>query len=160
MSPGLGRQQQAQVFGYAFVQPKGSAYPPILELNEIDGDVTIQGAGGPLTLTPFEVQHGNIDALGFRIGDLAYLPDVSAIPESVWPKLENLAVWIVDALRRTPHPTHSDLANTLKWIARAQPERAVLTNMHNDLDYATVEAETPANVTPAYDGMTITLPAP
>jgi len=143
-------------FGYAFVQPPNSAYPPILDLNAIEGDVTIDGPGGPITLTPFEVEHGNIDALGFRIRDLAYLPDVSDIPDAAWPVLQGLDCWIVDALRRTPHPSHAHLARTLEWIVRAAPRQAVLTNMHIDLDYATVAAETPAHVTPAYDGMTLT----
>ena len=142
-------------FGYAFVQPPGSDYPPILDLYAIDGDVTVDGPGGPITFQPFEITHGNIDALGFRIHDVAYLPDVSAIPEAVWPALANLECWILDALRRTPHPSHSHLSNSLEWIARAQPKRAVLTNMHIDLDYATVEAETPAHITPAYDGLTL-----
>lgn len=145
-------------FGYAFVQPKGSPYPPICELNMIDGDTTIDGPGGPITLTPFEVNHGSIEALGFRIGDLAYLPDVAEIPETAWAHLQNLDHWIVDALRREPHPTHSHLANTLDWIKRAAPTNAVLTNMHNDLDYDAVAAETPDHITPAYDGMTITVP--
>lgn len=143
-------------FGYAFVQPPGSSYPPILDINYIDGDVTIDGAGGSITFTPFEVTHGTIDALGFRIGDVAYLPDVSAIPESVWPLLQGLDTWIVDALRRKPHPSHSHLSNTLEWIARAAPRRAVLTNMHIDLDYQTVADETPDHVAPAYDGLTLT----
>jgi len=143
-------------FGYAFVQPPTSAYPPILDLNAIDGDVTIDGPGGSITLTPFEVEHGNIDALGFRIGDIAYLPDVSDIPEVTWPALANLECWIVDALRRTPHPSHAHLARSLGWIERAAPRHAVLTNMHIDLDYDTVAAETPDNVTPAYDGLTLT----
>lgn len=143
-------------FGYAFVQPKGSAYPPILDMHTIDGDVVIDGAGGAITLTPFEVDHGSISSLGFRIGDVAYLPDVSYIPAATWPALEGLDCWIVDALRRTPHPTHAHLERTLEWIAQAAPRRAVLTNMHIDLDYATVEAETPDHITPAYDGMVIT----
>lgn len=143
-------------FGYAFVQPPGSAYPPILDIYSIDGDVTIDGAGGPITFAPFEVTHGNIDALGFRIGDVAYLPDVSDIPEDVWPMLQGLDTWIVDALRRIPHPSHSHLSNTLEWIARARPRRAVLTNMHIDLDYQTVADETPEHITPAYDGLTLT----
>ena len=147
-------------FGYAFVQPKGSAYPPICELNTIDGDITVSGAGGDITLTPFEVEHGSIDALGFRISDVAYLPDVSRIPDASWEILQNLDTWIVDALRRDPHPTHSHLANTLDWIARVAPRQAVLTNMHNDLDYATIAAETPDHIHPAYDGMTITLSLP
>ncbi len=147
-------------FGYVFVQPPGSTYPPILEMNLIDGDVTIDGAGGPITFSPFEVAHGGMDALGFRIGDLAYLPDVADIPAPVWSKLEGLTCWIVDALRRDPHPTHSHLAQTLEWIDRVKPERAILTNMHIDLDYETVLAETPGHVEPAYDGLRLTLPAP
>jgi phosphoribosyl 1,2-cyclic phosphate phosphodiesterase len=147
-------------FGYAFVQPKGSAYPSICELNDIEGDITVSGAGGDITLTPFKVEHGRIDALGFRIGDVAYLPDVSSIPDAAWKTLQNLDTWIVDALRREPHPTHSHLANTLDWIARAAPRQAILTNMHNDLDYATVAAETPDHIHPAYDGLTITISLP
>ncbi|MGA1181018.1 MAG: MBL fold metallo-hydrolase, partial [Marivivens sp.] len=125
-------------------------------LNTIDGPVTVTGAGGPITLTPFQVNHGSIDALGFRVGGLAYLPDVATIPEPVWQTaLKGLDVWIVDALRRTPHPTHSHLAQTLDWIDRAAPKRAILTDMHADIDYAAVEAETPAHISAAYDGMEI-----
>ncbi|MBY6117227.1 MBL fold metallo-hydrolase [Mameliella alba] len=142
-------------FAYAFVQPEGSPYPPILNLHTIKGPVTIEGAGGPVTLTPFEVNHGSIDALGFRVGDFAYLPDVATIPDDAWPALEGLDCWVLDALRRTPHPTHAHLDLALEWIARAAPRRAVLTNMHIDLDYAEVEAETAAHITPAYDGMVI-----
>ncbi|HKL04491.1 MAG TPA: MBL fold metallo-hydrolase, partial [Roseovarius sp.] len=145
-------------FGYAFMQPDDSPYPPILDMHTIEGDVVIDGAGGPITLTPFEVNHGSIEALGFRVGDVAYLPDVAEIPDDVWPVLDGLECWIVDALRRTPHPTHSHLSQTLDWIARVAPRRAVLTNMHIDLDYQTVADETPDHITPAYDGMTLTYP--
>lgn len=142
-------------FGYAFVQPAGSNYPPICDLNTLQGDVTIDGAGGPITLTPFEVEHGTIDALGFRIEDAAYLPDVSDIPAAAWDHLQNLDLWIVDALRRDPHPTHAHLAKTLEWIDRVKPKRAVLTNMHIDLDYQTLADETPDHIQPAYDGLTL-----
>lgn len=142
-------------FGYAFIQPDDSPYPPILDMHTIKGDVTISGPGGDITLTPFQVNHGSIDALGFRVGDLAYLPDVARIPDEVWPVLQGLDCWILDTLRRTPHPTHSHLEQSLEWIARAAPRRAVLTNMHIDLDYQTLEAETPSHITPAFDGMVI-----
>ena len=145
-------------FAYVFVQPQGSLYPPILDLRPIDGPVTVEGAGGPLSFAPFRVQHGRIQALGFRVEDrIAYLPDVSAIPDEVWPVLGGLDLWIVDALRREPHPTHAHLARSLDWIARAAPRQAVITNMHNDLDYATLVAELPPGVIPAYDGMTLEL---
>lgn len=147
-------------FGYAFVQPAGSPYPPILDLNAIRGPFTITGAGGAIPFTPFEANHGTIDALGFRIHDLAYLPDAVQIPEESWPVLDGLAVFIVDALRRQPHPTHAHLALALDWIARARPARAILTNMHIDLDYRTIAAETPDHIDPAHDGMVIERPAP
>ncbi|HHC29444.1 MAG TPA: MBL fold metallo-hydrolase [Rhodobacterales bacterium] len=142
-------------FGYAFVQPEGSSYPPILDLHTIDGDVTIDGAGGAITLTSFEVRHGSINALGFRVADLAYLPDVSGIPDEAWPVLEGLECFVVDALRRTPHPTHAHLDKALAWIEKTGAVRGVLTNMHIDLDYDEVMAETPDNVIPAHDGMVI-----
>ncbi|PRY22674.1 phosphoribosyl 1,2-cyclic phosphate phosphodiesterase [Aliiruegeria haliotis] len=143
-------------FGYAFVQPEGSNYPPILDMHMIRGDVTIDGAAGPITLTPIEVRHGNIHALGFRIGDLAYMPDVNEIPKQAWQCLEGLDCWIVDALRYTPHPSHAHVAQTLAWIERAAPQRAVLTNMHIDIDYQTLADETPEHIEPAHDGLTIT----
>ena len=147
-------------FGYAFERPEGSMYPPILDMNEIDGDVTIEGAGGALTFTPFLVPHGGMDALGFRVNDVAYLPDVASLPDDIWPHLNNLECWIVDALRREPHPTHSHLAQTLDWIDRVSPRTGVLTNMHNDLDYDTVAAETPDHIQPAFDGLTLSYPLP
>jgi len=145
-------------FGYAFIRPEGSMYPPILNLHDIDGDVAIDGPGGSLTFTPFLVNHGGMDALGFRFNDVAYLPDVASIPDGVWPHLENLTCWIVDALRREPHPTHSHLDQTLGWIKDMAPKSAVLTNMHNDLDYRTIASETPDHIAPAYDGMVLTFP--
>ena len=142
-------------FGYAFVQPAGSPYPPILDLHTIDGPFVIEGAGGPINLTPFRADHGSTEALGFRIGPLAYLPDAVEIPEESWPHLMGLECWVVDALRRKPHPTHAHLALALEWLARANPAQGVITNMHVDLDYATLLAELPPHIRPAYDGMVI-----
>ncbi|KAJ01461.1 MBL fold metallo-hydrolase [Sulfitobacter mediterraneus] len=142
-------------FGYAFIRPDGSMYPPILDMHNIEGDVTIEGAGGTLTFTPFQVNHGGMDALGFKMNNVAYLPDVARIPDDVWPHLQGLRCWIVDALRRDPHPTHSHLDQTLDWIKDMAPREAVLTNMHNDLDYQTLRGELPAHISPAYDGMTL-----
>jgi phosphoribosyl 1,2-cyclic phosphate phosphodiesterase len=142
-------------FGYVFIQPEGSSYPPILNLNLLNGPVRITGLGGEITFTPFEVEHGRIDALGFRIKDLVYLPDVSAMNEAAWDVVSRANCWVLDALRRDPHPTHSHLEQSLEWIEKSGVPNAVLTNMHIDLDYETVLAETPDHITPAYDGMII-----
>lgn len=145
-------------FGYAFVQPIDSPYPPILDLRSINGTVTIDGPGGKIAFQPFKVNHGAIDALGFRIDNLAYLPDVAEIPDAALPLLKDLDCWILDALRHKPHPTHFHLDRSLDWIDRMKPRRAILTNMHIDLDYATLAAETPDHITPAFDGMVIRYP--
>ncbi len=146
-------------FRYAFITPEGSNYPPICDMHTIEGDVTISGDGGDITLTPLPVQHGQIKALGFRVNDFAYMPDVSDIPDTTWALLDGLDLWVLDALRRTPHPSHVHLDRALEWISKAAPKRAVLTNMHVDLDYATVAAETPDHIIPAYDGLALTTPA-
>jgi phosphoribosyl 1,2-cyclic phosphate phosphodiesterase len=84
---------------------------------------------------------------------------VSDIPHDSWPLLNDLDIWVLDALRRTPHPSHSHLENSLEWIARAGAKTAVLTNLHTDLDYTDLGNETPDNVTAAYDGRQLRLPA-
>ncbi len=142
-------------FGYAFVQPENSPYPPILDMHTIKGDIEITGEGGTIVLTPIKVGHGSIDALGFRVENLVYMPDVAEIYVDAWLQLQGLDCWILDTLRRSPHPTHSHYENSLEWIVQAAPKTAVLTNMHIDLDYATVEAETPDHIRAAYDGMRI-----
>jgi phosphoribosyl 1,2-cyclic phosphate phosphodiesterase len=143
-------------FDYVFEQPPGSLYPPILDLHEIEGPVTVTGAGGPVTAAPFRVPHGpDAVALGFRFGPVAYLPDVSDMSEEAWAAVEGLDCWIVDALRYEPHLTHAHLDKTLAWIARAAPRRAVITNMHIDLDHDRVADETPDHVAPAHDGMVL-----
>ncbi|MCA1952376.1 MAG: MBL fold metallo-hydrolase [Hyphomicrobiales bacterium] len=144
-------------FGYCFATPAGSDYPPILtdHLIAAGTDFTIDGAGGPVRLQPFRLEHGNIDALGFRIGGFAYAPDVSAIPAESLAAVSGLDCWVLDALRDTPHPTHFSLGEALGWIARMRPARAVLTNLHTDLDYGRLVRELPKGIEPAYDGLQI-----
>ena len=122
-----------------------------------DAPFEVTGPAGSIRFAPFTAEHGAMAALGFRIETLAYLPDAVALPPESWAALQGLDVWVVDALRRKPHPTHAHLDMTLGWITQAKPIRAVLTNMHLDMDYETLRAELPKGVEPAYDGMTISL---
>jgi phosphoribosyl 1,2-cyclic phosphate phosphodiesterase len=146
-------------FSYCFVSPPGSDYPPILTQHAIEagGSQTIEGRGGEVTLSAFILKHGNIPALGYRIGDAAYTPDVSDIPRESWPLLENLDLWIVDGLRYTPHPSHFSVSDAVAWIERFKPRRAVITNLHSDLDYEELRVSLPRQVEPAYDGMRLTV---
>ncbi len=143
-------------FGYVFEMPQGSDYPPILNLHPItDAPVRIDGAGGLIEFLPFYARHGRIDALGFRMGPFAYLPDANEMYPQGWAALKGVETWIVDALRYTPHGSHAHLEQTLEWIETAGVPQAYLTNLHIDLDYERLRQETPAHVSPAYDGLTL-----
>ena len=153
----MGRARDA--FGYCFEGASG--YPPILNAHEIAPGVpvTIEGEGGDLILTPFAQAHGGIESLGYRVGDLAYSSDLHDVPMDSLPYLADLKVWIVDALRYRAHSSHFNVTQALDWIERVGAERAILTNLHQDLDYEALAARLPANVTPAYDMMPIELAA-
>jgi phosphoribosyl 1,2-cyclic phosphate phosphodiesterase len=146
-------------FSYCFISPAGSDYPPILTQHAIEADEsrTIEGKGGSIEMSAFLVQHGNIPALGYRIGNAAYTPDLNDIPETSWDALQDLDLWIVDGLRYTQHPSHFSVNDALSWIERFRPKRAVITNMHSDLDYEVLRQSLPEGVIPGYDGMRLTL---
>jgi phosphoribosyl 1,2-cyclic phosphate phosphodiesterase len=142
-------------FDYVFETPPGSSYPPILDPHRIDGPVTITGAGGAVTAEPFLVPHGDIEALGFRVGPVVYTPDIKDMSPAAWEMLKGADCWLLDSLRHTPHVSHVNVEEALTWIARAAPPRVFLTNLHIDLDYAELDAITPANVHPAHDGLVL-----
>jgi len=144
-------------FGYIFATPPGSSYPPMAQERRIRAGepIVVEGAGGPIETIPFDLEHGDIGALGFRFGRLAYTPDLNGVPEASRRWLEGLDVWVVDALRYAPHPSHWSLDDALAGIERMRPRRAVLTNLHIDLDYETLRKRLPLGVEPAYDGLRI-----
>lgn len=137
-------------FSYIFKSQSG--YPAICSGKTLTGAVTINDA---ITMEPFAQGHGSGISLGYRFGDMAYSTDLDRMPETAFEALRGVKVWVVDALRYEPHPTHSHLAQTLEWIDRVQPELAVLTHMTWDMDYETLKAQLPDGVIPAYDGMVI-----
>ena len=143
-------------FAYCFKQLEGSSYPPILTSKLIQPGVPIMIDGAvPMMVLPVQQQHGDITSLGFRFGDVAYSPDISGFVDGSERGLEGLDIWIVDALRYTPHPSHFHLKRALEWIERLKPKRAILTHMTADLDYETLRRELPIHVEPAYDGMVL-----
>ena len=139
-------------FGYIFESQRGSGYPPIITAHQIPEPFAPFDIAG-IPVLAFGVGHGRIRSLGYRFGPVAYTPDCDALDDAAFAALEGLDCWIVDALRRTPHPSHAHLERTLEWIARVKPKRAVLTNMHVDMDFDILTRELPPNVEPAYDGM-------
>lgn len=147
-----------QRFGYCFASPEGSSYPPILEGHHIapGREVTIAGPAGAVRAMPFSQQHGDITSLGFRFGPIAYSSDISGLDSKALDLLQGLDVWVLDALRDQPHPSHFTVDQALEWIERVAPKRAILTHLHVDLDYEALRRRLPEHVEPAYDGMALT----
>jgi phosphoribosyl 1,2-cyclic phosphate phosphodiesterase len=142
---------------FAYVFEGQGGYPAIcdpVDLPDHGAAFSIDGPSGPIRAMTFDQDHGDIKSVGYRIGDVAYSSDVVGLPEASFDILAGVRVWIVDALRYRPHPTHATVEQALAWIARVKPERAILTNLHVDLDYETLRRELPEGVEPAYDGLT------
>ena len=145
-------------FGYVFepVSEPGRYYKPTLAPHEISGQFAIEG----IEIVPFAQDHGFSTTLGFRIGRMAYSTDVVTLSDDAFAAIAGVELWIVDCMRRAPHPTHSHLEQTLAWIARVCPRRAVLTHMDHTLDYRELCALLPAGVEPGQDGLVIELTDP
>ena len=146
-------------FSYIFETPPGSQYPPLLDHRQVVAGqfLSLEGPGGVIEALPFRLHHGEIDALGYRFGDIAYTPDLNAIPDGSRNYLEHLDTWVIDALRYTPHPSHFSLEEALDWIATMKPRRAILTNLHTDMDFEELKTKLPPHVEPAFDGMILDL---
>ena len=146
-------------FGYVIETPSGSSYPPLVDAHALAPGmpVRIHGAGGPIEALPVLFRHGDIDALGFKFGNVLYSPDLSAVPPESEYALQGLDLWIIDALRYTPHPSHITVARALELVKEHQARRAILTNLHTDLDYAALGSKLPDNVSVAYDGRIVDL---
>ncbi len=145
-------------FRYCFEQAQGSWYPAILEEMAIPPcgqEFAVSGPAGDIPFVAFFQRHGQVNSLGFRIGELAYSSDVNGLPEDSFGILEGVKIWIVDALQVAPHGTHANLETTLRWIELVKPERAILTNLHITMDYQTLEKTLPKGVEPAFDGLKV-----
>jgi phosphoribosyl 1,2-cyclic phosphate phosphodiesterase len=141
-------------FDYVFHGEGG--YPAICEARDAPpyGQAwSVDGPSGAIPILGFDQDHGEVRSIGLRFGAVAYSSDVVDFPEASHAALEGLDVWIVDALRLAPHPTHAHLDKTLGWIARFRPKRAILTNLHNEFDYNALSGRLPEGVEAAYDGL-------
>jgi len=143
-----------QRFGYIFRGDKG--YPAISDIVPTPPHSTpweVTGPSGAIPVLTFDQDHGEVRSLGYRFGPVAYSSDVWELDDAAFRAMAGVDLWIVDALRYAPHPTHAHVERTLGWIERLKPSRAILTNLHIDLDYAELAARLPEGVEPAVDGM-------
>ncbi|WP_439637083.1 MBL fold metallo-hydrolase [Oceanicaulis sp.] len=158
MSPET-RQLLRERFQYIFETPEGSGYPPLMHDLALEPcePAIISGAGGDIEVSLFDVIHGHEPCSGVRIGPFAYTPDVNGLDHNAMTALSGATVWIVDALRDKPHPSHAHVSMALDWISRIKPELGLLTNLHIDLDYQALLKRLPEGVRPAYDGLEVTI---
>lgn len=142
-------------FDYVFAGAAG--YPASCTAHDFTGPIRL----GSLRITPFPQLHGDRESTGLRFDhdgkSFAYSTDVKGFDGRADAALAGLDLWIVDALRREPHPTHSHLAQTLDWVAQRRPGRALITHMDQSMDHATLLDELPDGVAPAHDGQIIAL---
>jgi phosphoribosyl 1,2-cyclic phosphate phosphodiesterase len=145
-------------FGYIFESEGG--YPAICDAMTLPPhgiDWSIDGPSGPIPVLNFDQDHGGVRSVGYRFGGVGYCSDVVDFPSDSMAALRNLDVFIVDALRDKPHPTHAHVRRALEWIEELKPRRAILTNLHIDLDYNALARRLPKGVEPAFDGMTFSI---
>jgi len=143
----------SQRFDYAFSSSReeNNLYPALMSDHVIAGTFSIGG----VPVQSFEQTHGREHSIGYRIGDIAYSTDASALDDNAFAILHGVKLWVVDCLRDEPHPTHSHTEQTLEWIARVKPERAILTHMNEQLDYDELKGRCPPGVEPGYDGLVV-----
>jgi phosphoribosyl 1,2-cyclic phosphate phosphodiesterase len=137
-------------FGYAIREPNGFWEMPVLRTEVVEAP--FQAAG--VTVTPIPVMHGRAQIYGYRIGNLAYLTDVSSIPESSFSNLNDLEVLLIDCLRKDPHPTHINIEQSLNYIRQINAKQSILIHMTHELEYDTLTNMLAHNVLVGYDGLT------
>lgn len=144
-------------FRYVFPNPAkpNPLYPPTAEAMRIAQDAVF--TVGDIRIEAFPQTHGRITSLGFRFGPIAYSTDVNALDDAAFDVLAGTRLWIVDCLRERPHMTHSWLSQTLGWIDRVAPERALLTHMNHEMGHAALAAKLPEGIEPAFDGLAVEL---
>ncbi len=138
-------------FGYIWNATQIGGGLPDIELRRIDGPFTAAG----FAVTPIPLKHGRKDILGFRVGDLAYMTDISALPDSSLPLLENLGTMVLSCVRHGYHRTHLNIAGVKRLHRLVKPGQTLLTHLSHFLTHKELIAALPTDIGPAHDGMTV-----
>mgnify|MGYP001347001672 CR=1 FL=1 len=151
------RKYLINTFRYCFVN-NSREYPATLKLNSINSNMFIMNGLKKIKIKPLKVKHGKVDSICYIIDKkIAYISDVSHIAKKNYKFLKNLNFLVIDCLWLRSHPSHLNLESSLKLIKLLNPKKAILTNLHSDLDYEILKKKLPKNVRPAYDGLEIEL---
>jgi len=144
------------LFSYIFSESDAPGYRPRLQVNEVVGPFDLFGQ----TVVPIPLLHGPGESLGYRVGNLAYIVDCSALPESSWRLLQGVEVLVIDALRFREHESHFSISEAIEVAKKLRVPRTLLTHLTHDIDYPRHTTGLPDGVEFAYDGQTLTLPLP
>ena len=146
-----------KTFSYCF-DAHSREYPATLKLNNINKNLFIKNKKNNILIKPVKVQHGNVYSICYVIDKkLAYISDVSKIFEKDYKYFKNLKYLIIDCLWYRNHPSHFNFEKSLKMINIFSPKKAILTNLHTDIDYEIIKKKLPKNIIPAYDGLSVNL---
>jgi len=138
---------------YTFCFKQRHGYKPIMKSNVVKKKFQISNKNQIIKIEPFEVFHGMIKANGYLFEKIAYMSDCNGISKKDKKKLMNLDFLIIDCLRRDKHPSHFNYSDAINFIKSVKPKKAILTNLHVDLDYFDLKKKLPNNIIPAYDGL-------
>ena len=138
---------------YNFCFSEKDGYKPIMKANIIKNKFKIEKKKNKLNIESFDVTHGMIKATGYLFDKIAYISDCNKISKKVSKKLMNLDFLIIDCLRKDKHPSHFNYEDSMNFIKLVKPKKAILTNLHIDLDYFELKKKLPKNIIPAYDGL-------
>ena len=140
-----------KTYKFCFVEEHG--YKPIMKANIIHKNFIIKKNKSKLNIKAFEVKHGLITSTGYVMDKIAYISDCNGVPRENMKYLKDLNYLILDCLKIDKHPSHFNLESALKLVSITKPEKAILTNLHTDLDYFKLKKILPKNIFPAYDGL-------
>lgn len=139
----------SQKFGYTLREPCNFWEMPVLRVESIESPFKLFG----VTITPIPVMHGKSNIFGYRVYNIAYLTDVSTIPEKSFAFLENLDILLIDCLREAAHPTHINIEQSLAYISRINAKQSYLIHMTHEIEYASLTNKLPKDVFVGFDGL-------
>ena len=144
-------------FSYIF-KSYSKEYPATLKLNKLQKNILTKNSNKKIMIKSVEVQHGKVKSNCFIVDKkLAYISDVNKIYKKDYKYFKNLKYLIIDCLRFKEHPSHLNFKEAIELINLFSPKKAILTNLHSDLDYMNLKKILPSNIYPAYDGLTLKL---
>ena len=139
---------------YTFCFKERNGYKPIMTATSVKKKFQISKKNSKIEIYPFNVKHGMIKATGYLFDKIAYISDCNGISKTITKKLMNLDFLIIDCLRKNKHPSHFNYEDAINFIKLVKPKKAILTNLHIDLDYFLLKKKLPKDIIPAYDGLT------